>query len=415
MTLSAPKIGLYQPYPHSFGGLQAVVIKLARALPDFGFQPVIISPEAGQFTERLHSENLPLIVSDPGEDWHVYGRGANGLSYLASPKRIVSLLRYWRKLSRDLREHSIALLHCNDYRAVMLAAPAARLAGIPVIWHMHGFVPSRLANLVASALVQWTVPVSQGMLDYLGSVRRFFGKCQVIHNGLETDSDNLFASPWDNRRHQLPPHDSKIKRTASPLTPALSPLRGEGDSAPLVLAVGTLHPRKGYETLLRAFHEVLSRCPEAECWIVGGEFGDGSYARRLREMAANLGLEGKVKFPGHSAAVQDDLRRSSLLVIPSRVEAFGMVAIEAMQAGKPVVACRTGGLSDIVVHGKTGLLVEMDDHLGMAAAIVNLLKNQCLSRSMGTAGRLRVQEHFTVRKMTASFADFYTGLLREAA
>jgi len=385
MTLSAPKIGLYQPYPHSFGGLQAVVIKLARALPDFGFQPVIISPEAGQFTERLHSENLPLIVSDPGEDWHVYGRGANGLSYLASPKRIVSLLRYWRKLSRDLREHSIALLHCNDYRAVMLAAPAARLAGIPVIWHMHGFVPSRLANLLASALVQWTVPVSQGMLDYLGSVRRFFGKCQVIHNGLETNSAETSGA------------DVTVSKK------------------PLVLAVGTLHPRKGYETLLRAFHEVLSRCPEAECWIVGGEFGDGSYARRLREMAANLGLEGKVKFPGHSAAVQDDLRRSSLLVIPSRVEAFGMVAIEAMQAGKPVVACRTGGLSDIVVHGKTGLLVEMDDHLGMAAAIVNLLKNQCLSRSMGTAGRLRVQEHFTVRKMTASFADFYTGLLREAA
>jgi glycosyltransferase involved in cell wall biosynthesis len=132
-------------------------------------------------------------------------------------------------------------------------------------------------------------------------------------------------------------------------------------------------------------------------------------------MAATLGLDGKLKFTGHSSAVHDYLRRSSLLVIPSRIEAFGMVAIEAMQAGKPVVACRTGGLLDIVVHGKTGLLIETDDHIGMASAIVNLLKNPGLANSMGMAGRSRVEEHFTVRKMTASFADFYTGLLREAA
>jgi glycosyltransferase involved in cell wall biosynthesis len=384
MIPSIPKIGLYQPYPHSFGGLQAVVVKLARALPDFGFEPIIISPEPGQFTERLRAENLPFMVSDPGDDWHVYGRGANALSYLTSPKRIFSLWRYWRKLSRDLRDRSIALLHCNDYRAVMLAAPAAHLAGIPVIWHMHGFVSSRLANLLASALVQWTVPVSKGMLDYLGSVRTLFGKCRVIHNGLETDSADLVGTPRDS-------------------------------TTPLILAIGTLHPRKRYETLLRAFHEVLTYCHEAECWIVGGEFGDGSYARHLRAMAATLGLDGKLKFTGHSSAVHDYLRRSSLLVIPSRIEAFGMVAIEAMQAGKPVVACRTGGLPDIIVHGKTGFLIDTDDHIGMASAIVKLLKNHSLAKNMGMAGRSRVQEHFTVRKMTASFADFYTGLLRKAA
>src|SRR6266567_7128596 len=180
-----PKIGLYQPYPHTFGGMQGIVIKLAKSLPDFGYEAIIISPEDGKFTESIRSQNLPCIVSDPGPEWHIYGRGAKSFSYLLSASRVLKLLRYWRQLAGDLREQGVDLLHCNDYRGVLLAAPAARLAGIPVIWHMHAFVPSRLANLVASALVQCTVPVSKGMLDYLTLPRWLLGKYEVIHNGLE--------------------------------------------------------------------------------------------------------------------------------------------------------------------------------------------------------------------------------------
>jgi len=379
-----PRIGLYQPYPHTFGGLQAVVLKLARALPDFGFEPIIVSPEEGKFTEAIRSENLPCMISDPGPEWHVYGRGANSFSYLLSPRRIWRLLRYWHELGRDLRYNQIALLHCNDYRGVMLAAPAARLAGIPVIWHMHGFVPSRVANLVASALVHWTVPVSRGMLDYLRVPRWLFGKCEVIYNGLEATQANDLGS------------------------------RIAWDGSPVVLAIGTLHRRKGFETLIRAFHDVAAKMPQAECWILGEEFGDGSYARDLRNLVEALGLNGNVKFLGHSSDVPRYLSRCSLLAIPSRVEAFGMVALEAMLAGKPVVACRTGGLQEIVVHRQTGSLVEAGDEKEMGRAILSILNDQVLAQRMGLAARARVLEHFTAAKMAASFAAFYSNLLRKA-
>src|SRR5205814_645608 len=115
-----PKIGLYQPYPHTFGGLQAIVLKLAKNLPAFGYEPIILCPEEGKFTQALRSENLPYMIFDPGSRWHVYGRGDNGLSYFLSLRRVLELVRYWRRLSRGLRNSGIALLHCNDYRGVML-------------------------------------------------------------------------------------------------------------------------------------------------------------------------------------------------------------------------------------------------------------------------------------------------------
>src|SRR5438067_3657688 len=95
------KIGLYQPYPHTIGGLQSVVLKLAKTLPTFGYEPIIISPESGKFTEAVGSEHLPCIVCDPGPEWHVYGRGHRGFTYLLSPRRILKLVSYWRQLSRD--------------------------------------------------------------------------------------------------------------------------------------------------------------------------------------------------------------------------------------------------------------------------------------------------------------------------
>src|SRR5690349_4393289 len=106
MSAPFPKVGLYQPYPHTYGGLQSVVLKLAKALPDFEYAPVIISPEEGGFLDRVRAERLECFVSDPGPEWHVYGRGANSFTYVLSPKRILALLRYWRRLSRDLRRNS---------------------------------------------------------------------------------------------------------------------------------------------------------------------------------------------------------------------------------------------------------------------------------------------------------------------
>lgn len=370
-------IALYQPYPHGLDGLQRVVIDLAQKLPSYGFETLIIVPQEGVFTQALAKAKLAYLVSDPGELWNTYGRGGNGLSYAGSPRRLFALANYWRRLAGDLRKARISLMHCNDYRGVMLAAPAARLAGVPVIWHMHGFIPSRWANVIAAALVDWTVPVSRGMLDYLKIPLRLLGRCRVIYNGV----------------------DGGGMQTA------------ETGKIPLVLAVGVLHPRKGYENLIQAFTEVRKAIPDAECWIIGGEFGEGSYAESLRALARQTGLEKAVRFIGFTSDVPQYMARCRLLAIASHVEAFGMVAIEAMAAAKPVVAARTGGLADIILDGETGFLVEPGNTKLMGERIIEVLRNADRADQMGRAGRRRVLEEFSTGKMIEQFANLYGGLL----
>lgn len=381
MTTEIPKAALFQPYPHTLGGLQAVVLQLGKGLRQQGWEPLVICPEEGKFAEVARNAGLPVLVSDPGAAWHLYGRGDKTLSYLFAPGRVWSLLRYWVKLSRELRQQKVTVLHCNDYRAVILAAPAARLAGIPVVWHMHGYIKSRLANWVSAILADRVATVSRGMLDYFRLPRFLSRKFSVIHNGLE----ELPALPLEE------------------ITP------------PTVLAVGTIHPRKGYETLIRAFRNVVARCPDAECHIIGGEFGDGSYARELRALAQREGVAGRVHFRGYSGQVAAEMARCTVLAIPSRIEAFGMVAIEAMAAAKPVVATRTGGLQDIVEHGETGFLVEEDDAESMGRHLADLLQDRTRGRKMGLAGRDRVGREFTTGRMVAAFAQLYRTLSDSSA
>ena len=152
---------------------------------------------------------------------------------------------------------------------------------------------------------------------------------------------------------------------------------------------------------------MLFRSPQAECWIAGGEFGDGSHGRQLRELAASLGLAERVLFLGHSAEVEHLMERCAVLAVPSRVEVFGLVALEAMRPGKPVVACRTGGLPEIITHRETGVLVAPDDAVQMALALMEIIGNPRLAEKMGRAGRQRAQEEFSLEKMAAAFAALY--------
>jgi glycosyltransferase involved in cell wall biosynthesis len=381
---ASKRVGLYHPYPHSMGGSQRILLELATFLPSHGYDPIVICPEEGRLTEVARSHNLEVLVCDPGSVWHVYGQSANAFGILFWLPRVGHLLRYWARLCTLLRKREICLLHCNDYRGVIMAAPAARLAGIPVIWHMHGFVPSLWLNALTASMVDYIVPVSNGMLAYWKMPQWFLRNYRVIYNGIYVGDGDIASQTASFRKW------------------------GQG---PSVVSVGVLHPRKGYDVLLRAFAKVVEVIPQARCRIIGGRWGDGRYERYLHTLSQRLGISEAIEFAGQRSDVMAILSESDLVVIPSRIEAFGMVALEAMLAGKPVVASRTGGLQDIVVHGETGLLVEPENPDELAVAMIELLRNKKLAERMGEAGRKRVIQLFTAERMAASFAELYNEMI----
>jgi glycosyltransferase involved in cell wall biosynthesis len=177
-----------------------------------------------------------------------------------------------------------------------------------------------------------------------------------------------------------------------------------------VLFVGRLEKRKGMEMLSAAVPSVLERCPDIGVRFVGADGVDES-GRSWRSRILTLvpaEQQGRVAFEQvPRAELVERYRTASLCVVPSTWENFPYVALEAMASGTPVVATRTGGLPEIVRHGRTGLLVSAEDPQGLADAICELMKDPKRLAEMGVESR-RVAEHsFSASKVAEQMIAMY--------
>jgi len=174
---------------------------------------------------------------------------------------------------------------------------------------------------------------------------------------------------------------------------------------PLVGFIGRLTGQKGVDILLRAF-ALVERCHPTVKLILAGEGPDRPALSRL---AKSLGLQ-RVMFLGWRDDAADILADIDLLVVPSRWEGFGLVALEAMAMGKPVVASNVSALPEIVVPGQTGLLVPHGDAEELAEALGSILTDPKRAAEMGRAGRERVLKEFPVERMAKRMSGLYKQL-----
>jgi glycogen synthase len=158
-----------------------------------------------------------------------------------------------------------------------------------------------------------------------------------------------------------------------------------------ILLVGRLAAQKGVDVALRALAAVLGRCPEARLVVAG----DGDQALYLRRTARYLGIASHVEFAGWQTgdALVALYQQANVVVVPSRYEPFGLVALEAMACGRPVVASQVGGLAEVVVDSETGYLVPPGDDLRLAQRIVRLLLDDGTATRLGRAARQRAESY----------------------
>ena len=181
---------------------------------------------------------------------------------------------------------------------------------------------------------------------------------------------------------------------------------GIPDEAPLTLAVGRLIEQKDHATLLRAFARVRATVPDARLAILGG----GPLEGETRRLVAELELDDAVTLPGRTD-IRDWLERADVFVHTSRWEGFGIVLLEAMLAGLPVVATRVSAVPEVVVEGETGSLVEAGDIEAVARELVLLLGDAELRGRLGAAGRERARTEFSVARMAERTIGLYEDVL----
>jgi glycosyltransferase involved in cell wall biosynthesis len=182
--------------------------------------------------------------------------------------------------------------------------------------------------------------------------------------------------------------------------------------AKVVLTVGRLNYQKGFQYLLKAMPKVLRQVPDAKLVIVG----DGELLPYLRDFSCSLGISDDVIFAGSlpQSRIVEAYASADMFVLPSLFESLGISMLEAQAMGKPVVGTRVGGLPEALAEDKSGILVEPKKPNDLAKAIVKLLRDQNLAKSMGRYGREFVEDNYDLGKSVDHVFQLYESALKHS-
>jgi L-malate glycosyltransferase len=296
------------------------------------------------------------------------------------------------ELARRVRELKIEIIHAHVARDYLLAALASKRSGAALVLTRHLERPLKSLHRWTLSGVARVIAVSEAVERALLSQKIFPPeKIRRIPNGVDVELFERSARSFDAARFR----------------------RRLGLKGRLLVGItGELREHKGQEDFIRAAERVALGFPDVE-FIIAGE--DASprkeYRARLEHLAARLGLKGRVHFTGWLSDVTTLLPALDVFVSSSRVEPFGLVMVEAMAVGLPVVATSTGGAREIIEDGVTGKLVTVGDVAALAEAIGALLRDEEARRGMGARGRERARSHFSLERMTSATEALYEEVL----
>jgi glycosyltransferase involved in cell wall biosynthesis len=288
------------------------------------------------------------------------------------------------RVLRTVRRLRPAVLHTHLVHADAYGLPAGKLARVPVLASTkHGFNPFRegrvfaLGDRALARLADLHIAISAGLARYLAETEGFdLASFEVVHYGID-------AGP------EPPPPPAE----------------------PRLLCVGRLIPIKGHELLLRAVAEARRAVPELQLEVAG----DGPLREALATLATQLAVDGSVTFAGRLSPIGPAYERAAVVVVPSLGEGFGMVALEAAERGRAVVASAVGGLPEILDHERTGLLVPPGDSSALAAAIVELMRAPERVAGLGRAARQRAVKEFSLDRCADRIDALYRAALARRA
>ena len=359
------------------------ILRLARALGDEGVRVAVLAPHAPDLPKREKVEGIEVrrfrYAPASFETLAYTGTMAEQVrsSWPAKAALVSMLGAGFGRAFREVRRRRPALLHAHWwFPSGALGAAMKRLSPMPLVTTMHGS-DVRLARSTKAARsgFRWV---------------------------MRTSSATTCVSRWlADEAHIIAPGLSLPQVAPMPAATDLFFPREEGPRERL-LYVGRLNAQKGIELLVRAL--ALTRHALALDVV-----GDGPDTESLRALASSLGIAGRLIW--HGALPQDRLppfyRRAAAVVVPSRDEGLGLVAVEAQLCEAPVIAFDSGGLPDIVRHEATGILVREFDAMALARAIDDLLASPDRARALGEAGRRAALSIFAPEAVARNYAAIY--------
>ena len=377
-----------EQYSRISGG-QLCLLELIEKLDKDEFTPIVAVPEKGELTERLNSMGVKSAILPLG-------------SYSTGKKGILDILKYFFRCillipltMRIIKSHGISLVYANAPRTFLWGTAAARLARVPILWHVHSMLggkvernlTNRLLKLKPVKLIVVSRAVAKSFLEELPS------NMEVVYNG----ADLVRFSPCING----------------------SSFRDEfslDSGAPLIGIIGQVSEWKGHETFIRAAGEVVKKFPGARFMIIGAPLYDGVKGERfidnLKSLIGELGLENNVIFTGPRQDIPQIMNALNIIVLASKdPDPCPRVVMEGLASGRPVIATAHGGAPEIINPGVDGLLFAPGDYQELANKIVQLIEQPDLAESIGKKAREKAENRFNIENYSGQLIK----ILREAA
>lgn len=328
------------------------------------------------------------------------GGGAFLSSFVQQHARVFPIeLMHWRhhvgavrQLVQLIRQEQITLVHTHGTRAGLLGSLAAREAGVPSVYTLH----ASCANRHDQPLIRWAATLAEHLIGRLSSMvisvsdvnRRFFvdagivpaWKIVTIHNGLPFDEWRID----DQSGHRM-------------------------EHTPTIGMIGRLDRQKGVLVFIRAAAEAYRLRPTLRFVIIG----DGQLRGRAHALTRQLGLTDVVRFTGWVEKSQAAFAMVDIVVLPSLWEGLPYVALEGMALRKPIIAAQVNGLSEVIEHNRTGILVDPKDVHALAAAMIDLVDDPEHVRQLADAAASAVRARFDLTATVCQTMEVYRRVLNQ--
>ncbi len=381
---------LTQPYPPMISGAAIVTERLATSMVDRGHDVLVVA------------------ASDTGASYvsEEFGVQTVRLKSIPNPKRAKQRFSPGgvRRICSELKAFQPDVIHSHDLFWFCLAGmKIGRGTDIPVITTIH-----QLPWFVTPYL-----PAIPGLRNMFGKLMWAYGAWLNKHCASMVVPTQTIAQTVEVKGG----FETVVIGNGVDLR-CFTPISGKPDEAeyliqtlridphkPVILHLGRLDLEKRVDIVIRAAAEAMKRC-EAQLLVVG----DGEYRKQLSDLADQLGIGSRSRFPGFldpKTEVPAVYRIASVFVTASEIETQGLVLLEAMASGLPVVAVDATCIPEVVKHGVNGLLADPGDVVGIADRLVEILNDPSMMQRMGAAGRRIAEDH-----AVEDAIDDYEGLYR---
>lgn len=385
-----------------WSGGEIALFNLVNELDKSRFKPIVLLGSGGPLVEKIQESGIELHILPLDASIGDTRKDSLGIGSLWQLGRLWNVFSYTFALSRWIRENKIDLVHTNSLKADVLGGLAARMAQVPVIWHVRDriaddYLPATATyvfRLMSRIIPNFVIANSASTLSCLK---------------LESEKSSTVYSGVDLRRRAEVVHDGIGQE---PFEKKMS-LDTDCRSFRRIGLIGRISPWKGQHVFIKAAQLIAKEFPDVKFCIVGAAlFNEHQYEQEIRELVKTLNLESSVEFLGFRDDIPKIVESLDIVVHASTTgEPFGQVIVEGMASGKPVVATNGGGVPEIVIHEVTGYLIPMNDHIAMAEAICTLLENPERAHFMGECGAERVRTHFSIERTARNVESIYEKLL----